>query len=449
MISARRMVRTFGPSAVVLVVTASSCRANWGLERIETMATPSDPPVTCPVPIPADSLAVARAGCAFGAGAHVSATLGIPPAVLAAIPIRHVIVMMKENRSFDHLFGKLHDEGQPDVESVPASYVNPDNAGSEVAPFHATTTCISVDPEHQATSIKAAVNGGGMNGFVKNAAATTGTDGHFVMAEYDRTDLPFYDWLATTYAVGDRHFAPMQSGTFAARNFLLFGTNAGVVDTGISFPDPNTNSILRSLMNAGRTWGAYTDSEPFSGALGWSKDDPGVHSMRDFFDALDRGTLPNVAFVDGVENVEDDHPTADLQVGEAWSKKIYDHLVRSPQWPRTALLFTYDECGAFADHVPPPNGCLPGDPMGWPFPELGPRVPLVAISPWAKRNYASHVPHDHAAITRFIEAIFDLPALTARDANSDALFDLFDFSCGRDLTPPVGAPDPGIGGCKK
>jgi phospholipase C len=79
--------------------------------------------------------------------------------------------------------------------------------------------------------------------------------------------------------------------------------------------------------------------------------------------------------------------------------------------------------------------------------KLGPRVPLVAISPWAKRHYVSHVVHDHTAITRFIETIFDLPALTARDANSDALMDLFDFSCGRESFVPGPAPEAGTGGC--
>ncbi len=77
---------------------------------------------------------------------------------------------------------------------------------------------------------------------------------------------------------------------------------------------------------------------------------------------------------------------------------------------------------------------------------MGPRIPLVAISPWAKRGFASHVARDHTAIIRFVETVFDLPALTARDANSDALFDLFDFSCGRDLTVPA-APAAGTNGC--
>jgi phospholipase C len=110
-----------------------------------------------------------------------------------------------------------------------------------------------------------------------------------------------------------------------------------------------------------------------------------------------------------------------------------------------AILFTYDEGGGFFDHVPPPDGCqaLPGRS---PFTKRGPRVPLVVISPWAKSGYVSHIVRDHTAITRFIEALFDLPALTARDANSDALFDMFDFTCGRSMTPPQ-PPDPGKNGC--
>jgi phospholipase C len=167
--------------------------------------------------------------------------------------------------------------------------------------------------------------------------------------------------------------------------------------------------------------------------------------MTALYDALDQGTLPNVAFVDRIEQVDDDEPTADLQRGEAWVESIYDHAVKSPQWPRLAILWTYDEAGAFADHVPPPTGCRATE-TSFPDNRMGPRVPLVVISPWAKRNYVSHVVHDHTALTRFIEALFDLPALTSRDANSDALFDLFDFSCGRDLSIPE-APAPGSGIC--
>jgi phospholipase C len=413
--------------SILAVALACACqKADWGFEAIRTMPTPPDPPMVCGVNPPV----VVPQGCSILAGAHA----GID---VSKVPIRHVIVMMKENRSFDHLFGKLHDRGQPGVEAIPSSYVNPDANGNPIAPMHAGSTCINADPGHQSESMIASINGGKMDGFVKNAAKTTTdptTDGTFAISYYDDTDIPFNYWLAKTFAIADADFAPTSSGTFANRTFMMFGTNAGVVDTGILYPPPTTASIFQLLMNAGFTWAAYGDAnanpgpgEPLSGALAWTADDPGVHPMSDLYDALAKGTLPNVAFVDGRESWEDDHPRADLQRGEAWTKKIYDLAVQSPQWPRLAILFTYDEGGGFFDHVPPPDGCQ-ALPSNSPFTHRGVRIPLIAISPWAKRNYVSHIVRDHTAITRFIEALFDLPALTARDANSDALFDMFDFS---------------------
>ncbi len=452
------MRSALGP-AVVFLALAAGCdvivspaslahpqEASWGFSVIDTMVTPADDPTLgCGVAIPPDTMVEQRASCAFGSGSRASESLGIDGATLSRIPIRHVIVMMKENRSFDHLLGKLHDRGQPGVEAVPPTYSNPDAHGNPVYPAHATTTCIPFDPPHQYDAVLACIDGGKMDGFVKNAAATTGSDGTFAISYYDDTDLPFYYWLARTFAVGDRHFAPMVGGTFGNREYLMFATNAGVVDTGIVFPSPRTPSIFQLLINAGFTWAAYTNGSPFSGALDWTKDDPGVHALGELYDALDKGSLPNVVFVDGNDNVDDDHPPADLQLGEAWVKTLYDHAIASPQWPRLAIVWTYDEAGAFADHVPPPSGCRAA-PSTSPFTDRGPRVPIVAISPWDRRGYVSHVVRDHTAITRFIEALFDLPALTARDANSDALLDMFDFSCGpdRSLGP---APATGTGGC--
>ncbi len=443
-------VAAFAASSISCAFTASK----WGLDAIDTMVTPVDPPLTCGAQIPDDTMTSKRTACTFAAGAHAAQTLDVSTSVSNQLPIRHIIILMKENRSFDHMLGKLHEQGQPGTEAVPPSFINTDSSGAAVAAHHATTTCIPFDPNHQSTAVIASVANGYMNGFVKNAAGSSvdplgnpaTTDGHYVMSEYESADLPFYYWLANTYALNDRHFAPLQSGTYASRNFFMLGTNAGVVDTGISFPDPGTNSIFRTLMTSGYTWGAYSDSEPFSGSLGWTSADPGVHSMQEFYKSLDDGTLPNVVFVDAEEEIEDEHPTADVQVGKAWTRNIYQHAIKSPQWPRMAIVFTYDEAGAFADHVPPPSSCLAnaGDS---PFTELGPRVPFIMISPWAKSHYVSHVAHDHTAITRFIETIFDLPALTSRDANSDALLDMFDFSCGRNMTPPE-APGSGTGGCK-
>ena len=428
--------------ALALVFALTGCdpqKGDWGFGAIDTMPTPKDDPsLTCGVALPADALASKRQGCAFGAGALPETTLGISPEVAAQIPIRHVIVLMKENRSFDHIFGALPGE------EIPASYTNPDEAGHPVAPFHQTNSCFPQDPGHQSRHVLAGVDRGKMDGFVKSAASSTGTDGHFVMGHYTASELPFYYWLAQSYALSDRHFAPVESGTFANRDYFLFGTNAGAVDTGIVFPPPNSPSLMQRLIQAKFTWGAYTDGSPLSGTVDWAAGDPGVHTLQDFYAALKNGTLPNVSFVDGKDYIEDEHPDADLQVGEAWTRNIYERAVASPEWNRLVIFWTYDEAGGFADHVRPPAAC-PAEP-GTPFVRRGPRIPLIAISPWARRAYVSHDPTDHTAITRFIELLFHLPALSARDANSDALLDLFDFSCGRDLS--VGpAPAAGTGAC--
>jgi phospholipase C len=109
------------------------------------------------------------------------------------------------------------------------------------------------------------------------------------------------------------------------------------------------------------------------------------------------------------------------------------------------VIYTYDESGGFFDHVPPPSACLAA-PDQTAFDRLGVRVPVIVVSPWSRPGTVSHRVHEHASILRLIELLHDLPALSARDANADALLDLFDFSCPRlQLTPDP--PQSGTGGC--
>ena len=421
------MRTAFVPLSALILVGA--CSAGGG------------PPATSP-----SDLASQRAACAFQAGARATETLPLTPAERAAIPIKNVVVLMKENRSFDHLLGKLHDTLQPDSEGIPPTFSNTDRNGATVAPFHEPTTCVSHDPDHQSLGMHAQVNGGQMDGFVTSAAYSTGTDGHFVMGYYDSTDLPFYTWFASTFALADRHFPSVRSGTYPNRNYLLLATADGVSATGAGFPNPSTPTIFDALDAAGVTWGVYSDGSLLSGTLNWTMSHKGAHPFAEFLKALDDASLPQVVFVDGIDNVEDEHPTGDVQRGEAWTRNVYQHAISSKLWPGLALIWTYDEAGGFADHVPPPGSSCLARPQDGPFTELGVRVPLVVASPWAKPHYVSHVVREHTAITRFIEAVFDLPALTARDANSDGLLDLFDFGKSALLQPPA-APPAGVGGC--
>lgn len=403
----------------------------------------------CPSPVPADPLAAKRQACTFATGATVKDTLGLSDAARAAIPIKNVIVLMKENRSFDHMLGSLHDQGQALTEGIPATFTNLDTGGVTVAEFRETSTCVQHDPDHQWDAMHAQVNGGKMDGFVTSAANSTGTDGHFVFGHYEQGDLPFYYWLASTFALNDRHFASVRSGTFPNRNFLLLGTADGVTATGAGYPDPSTPTIFDALDKAGVTWGVYSDGSLLSGTLGWDLSHKGTGSFATFLQKLDDGSLPQVTFVDGIDNVEDEHPTADLQVGEAWTRNIYTHAIASKLWPGLAILFTYDEAGGFADHVPPPNQACVARPIAkdQPFTELGVRIPMVVVSPYARAGTVSHVVQEHTAMTRFIETVFGLPALTARDANSDALLDLFDFACPPAFAKGPTPPASGTKGC--
>lgn len=399
----------------------------------------------CIPPIQAPDLQAQRSSCTFGPGSKVGDTIGFTPEMRKKLPIRHIIIMMKENRSFDHIFGEISKAGQPEAEPVLDGFSNPDPAGVPVPRYHETHTCLDADPDHQWEAMHNQVNGGAMDGFVKSAAATTtgndGQDGRFVMGYFDQNDLPFYYFLGTTFALADRYFASALTGTWPNRDYLLAGTSDGVKATlgGI----PQVPTIFDAMDAAGVSWGVYSDGFPLEGCLLWFQGHPGVYGLPEFFDAVKTGKLPSVSFVDA-RLIEDDHPPADMHVSENWSYELYQAVSKSPLWNSSVIFYTYDEAGGFADHVPPPNGCV-ARPEDAEFFELGIRVPAVVVSPWAKRNYVSHIQYEHTSILRFIELVFDLPAFTARDANSDTMLDMFDF-CSEPASIPE-APQAGTGGC--
>ena len=410
---------------------------------------------------PSDPLQADRDACKFKAGAKVADTLGLTADKRTAIPINHVIVVMKENRSFDHYFGNLPKAGRTEVEGLPADASNPDKTGKKIAAFHQTDACVKPDPAHQFTNMHAMFDGGKLDGFVTNAIdnstvadAPFTTDGAFVMGNYEKADLPFYYYLADTYAVADHYFGSALSGTWSNRTFLLTGSAYGIKNTGSDFIASGTHVIFDDLDAAKVTWGAYSDDVPLDGTLlgaGYGTAHANIFNQAKFLSQLADGTLPQVAFLDaGPLNVLDEHPPADVQKGEDWTKKVYDAVVASPLWLKDgkgiAMIFTFDESGGFYDHVVPPKACIPSaDQTEWD--NLGFRVPFVMVSPFAKQKYVSKTTHSHTSVTRLIETIFDLPAMTARDANSDALLDMFDFT-GTPLSKPPTSPAAGTGGCK-
>ena len=371
-------------------------------------------------------------------------TLGIGTEERGQIPIDHVIILIQENRSFDHYFGRMPQYGHVEVDGIPENYVNRDGSGGFVSPSQATTTCISPDTPHSRTASRRAWNDGEMDGFFIEASSG-GNDGRRAISWYDETQLPFYYWLYSNFSMADRWFAPTLGPTWPNRDFIYAATSDGRMDNNQAITVP---TLFDALTAAGVGWGIYVDGTPRQACIGYTSDTPGVFLTDAFFSALADGSLPNVSFIDGTGR-NDEHPPNDIQLAEDWVRSVYLAVTSSPLWPRTAFIFTYDEGGGFFDHVPPPEACPPSPELALSFSQLGVRLPAVVISPYSKPGYVSHDVHHSTSITRFVEMLFDLPALTGRDANADALLDMFDFSSPQLLDPPENPPAAGTGGCAR
>ena len=394
--------------------------------------------------IPEAEAAAGRASCRFGRGAMPWETIGEELPIGDAIPIDHIILVMQENRSFDHYFGTM-----PGVDGIPAGASNPDSSGAPIEPFLTDQLCLD-DVSHSWNASHRQYGGGLNDGFV----LTNEPNGERALGYLDGADLPFYWSLYGTFAMSDHHFCSMLGPTWVNRYYFLGGTSWGLVHN--EPPDParliEPYLIFQLLEEAGIDWRIYHSDVAFLfgalsrfGARRLRQLDP----LERFFTDLEAGTLPPVSYVDpsffaGVDQT-DEHPPANVQMGQAFIARLVEAVMASPLWERTALILTYDEHGGFYDHVPPPEACRPGDyppqleatDLPGDFDRLGFRVPLVVVSPFARAGHVSDRVTDHASVLRFIETRFGLPALTGRDANAWPLLDMFDFDAPPFLVPPT------------
>lgn len=368
--------------------------------------------------------------CTFTAGALPKDTLPGTAKIGADMPIDHFVLVMQENRSFDHYYSRLTHGG---VHVAGSENTNPDAMGNPVKRYHEWRYCLR-DVNHGWGGSHRQYNDGKMDGFV----VTNDPEGSRAMAWYDETDLPFYYALSRTFAISDMHFSSVMGPTQPNRLYYWAGTSFGAIKNGL--PPVNAESLFLRLDEAHVPWKSYV-SDVASPAVFVNlvqTNDENFRTVDEFFADAAAGTLPPVSVVEGTftggvpKDQEDEHPEANIQYGQAFTAKVVRAVLASPNWPRTALIFLYDEHGGFYDSIPPPKACEPDDlpPKDDPtrrFDHLGFRTPLIVVSPFAKRGYVSHVPVDHTSVTRLVEARFELPAMTKRDANAWPLLDLFDF----------------------
>jgi phospholipase C len=399
------------------------------------------------------ALSKKREACTFKSGAWPAETIGTEYPVGKDIPINHVIVIMQENRSFDNYLGRLVAQGyykDGEVDVPPPGWSNPDGMGGTVVPHPDDAHCYGVN--HSWQDMHDHYNGGKLDKFVIN----NNPNGQRSFYYEDDTVIPFYYALADKFAVGDRYFASVMTSTWPNRLYMMAATSFGIGDNSFVATDTQAHpepQIFRLLEAGGHTWKDYTDGPHqtlFFPAFG-VRIETGSHlgdTKCDLLSDIQKGTLPNVAFVmgDEVTGTSDEGPSALPGIGGLLVEQLLRALFASPSWKDTAVFITYDENGGMADHVPPidvcpPDDLAPHDGKGMPlsgggFEKSGFRVPFIVVSPYAKKHFVSHVAHDHAAITRFIETRFGLPALTKRDANALPPLEMFDFENPPHMTPP-------------
>jgi phospholipase C len=431
------------------------------------------------------TVAIVLSGCGQGTTPSQKQTHG-PPSDLHAI--NHIVYMMQENQVFDHYFGQLNRYRQaegltPDVD------VTPDNASqlafdhsTSFTPFHMISMCTEDlssfwNESHNDWNHFAQESGTPlMDGFANSAgnnsrhANPIGFDinGQRVMGYYDETDLPYYYFMATQFAMSDRWFSAVMTNTPANRMYAVAATSHGVINKPLT--QINAPTIFDELDKAGMTWKNYVQDFPKGSSLrpfpAYSKFvGSNIVPMADYFSDLKNGTLPQVAFIerDAREGL-DEHPGGgnSVQKGAAYVASIIDALIASSAWKDSVFFLIYDEGGGFYDHVPPaqavspdgiPPALSPNDTCATTpgptcdFVYTGFRIPNFVVSPFAKAHYVDHTAIDTTAIPRFIEIRFGLPSLTKRDASQPDISFFFDFSAKPNLSPPTPPVQPVNGPC--
>jgi phospholipase C len=360
------------------------------------------------------------------------------PASIANLEkVDHVVVMMLENRSFDHMLGYLSLTGRrPDIDGLRPGLAN-EYQGRTYPIHHLSATALGMDPDHSGSAIDRQIAGGSMSGFVASAAATLADHGvndgdpGCVMGYYDGADVPVYDHLAEEFAVCDRWFSSVPGATLPNRLYALCGVAAGSRDDRPAGMPPlyHQPSFVRHLDAHHISWRWYSfdpgtlrlaDAHYLLGhhqrfgyfsktGLPWKAVlnltvNPKIPS---FLEDAASGTLRSVSWIDPAFTnfnplgfpVNDDHPMADIKDGQDLALAVYDALAASPQWDRSLLVIVYDENGGFYDHVPPPHAA-DDDPDT--FGRYGVRVPAIIVSPWVEPRIVSHVLFDHTSIIKTI-----------------------------------------------
>jgi phospholipase C len=344
--------------------------------------------------------------------------------------IDHVIVVMMENRSYDHFLGWV-----PGSDGRQAGLTYVDAAGGTHATHRLAPDfqgCGHPDPDHSFAGGRIEYNLGACDGWLR-----AGQNDDYAIGYYTNQDLAFFNAAVSDWTTCDRYFSPIMAATFPNR-FYMHAAQTDRLDNSFApanSPEPIAPSTLPTiwdrLSDANLTGRYYFSDVPFL-ALWGAKYLPIARPFIAFLSDCAAGTLPQVSFVEprfleestGVSS--DDHPHADIRNGQAFLNRVYSAVVKSPAFERTVLVINYDEWGGFFDHVPPPSAPCEDAAIGNDG-LLGFRVPAIVVSSMAGKRVIASATLDHTSILRMIEWRWSLAPLTARDANATNLAEILDF----------------------
>jgi phospholipase C len=380
-----------------------------------------------------------------GIGAVAATTLGAnckqgePPP--ASGTIDHVVLVMMENRSFDHYFGALkHEEGRS-VLATPLDFANVNREGLATFPHLAHNMCIMQDPPHSWNSSRVQYSGGECSGFIEAMIQRHGGSGYdpgLVMGYHNRSQLPVSYGLADQYTLCQRWFGSQLSSTWPNRMYSHAAQNMGIrgnsTPSGSIFYDVRT--LWHLLEEAGKEWSYYYSDLPFIALLKDVGSSERVRRIEEFYWDCENGTLPSVCMVEPSFSFNDDHPPHHPLLGQLFLATVHNALAQSPAWERTLLVINYDENGGFFDHVSPP--LLPDARANEGFDQAGFRVPALACGPWVKPGWVDDEVRDHTSSLKGIQELFDLESLTERDEAAigfDALLDHASMEAGTPNAP--------------
>ena len=367
-----------------------------------------------------------------GGGTSNSATFTITNPV---IKINHIVFIIKENHSFDNYFGTF--QGADGATSGT-------NSAGQFVPLGPMPDLLSYDLGHSWGDAVRDIDGGKMDGFQSLA---------YIQAT--AAQIPNYFAYARNFVLADHMFSSLSGPTYPNRLYTVAAQSGGVIsnpsDYGagcdavststVTVMDPQGNTTQQypcfdfqtlpdRLQAVGLSWKYYA---PVSGEPGYMESvldairhirltslwQQHVVTNQQFLTDVTSGNLAAVSWL-VPPGPDDEHPqSSDICVGENWTVQQINAIMQGPNWSSTAIFLTYDEFGGFYDHVPPPKV----DEFG-----LGIRVPLIIISPYAKRGFVSHTVYEFSSVLAFIEKRFQLQPLTTRDSKANNMLDSFDFN---------------------